>query len=372
MREIQSFQQDCVELAFERYRAGGVSRRTLLAGLAALGATPLLGGEAAAQPARQLVMVNWGGIANQGFGQFYGDPFTAANPGVRVVQDSTGPSAGRIRSMVESGRVTWDICDSSATSAFLLGGLNLLNAIDYNVVKRDDVIGPTFALEHGAAPYSFSNVLVYDSSKFPQGGPTSWADFWDLRRFPGTRLLRRDAAGALDAAQMSLGKSPANLYPLDIRASLARVREIRRNTVFWSSGSESEQFIRTGEAVMGQIWHTRAKVLEAESNGRFKFIWNQGILQPGIFVSPRGNPGGALVQQLLASMLSNAAGQVELLKFLGNGPTNPRAAALVPAEFKRFNPTEPANAAVQVAQDGRWWGQNYAQANADYIDMVTG
>jgi putative spermidine/putrescine transport system substrate-binding protein len=367
---MQSFQQDCVELAFQKFRRGEVSRRGLLAGLAALGVAA--GEDAQAQAARQLVMVNWGGVANQGFGNFYGAPFAAANPGVTVVQDSTGPSAGRIRSMVESGRVTWDICDSSATSSYLLGGMNLLNRIDYSVVNRANVIGPTFALEHGAAPYSFSNVLVYDSSKFPNGAPTGWADFWDLRRFPGTRLLRRDAAGALDGAQMALGKDAASLYPLDVRACLAKVREIRRSLVFWNSGSESEQFIRTGEAVMGMIWHTRAKVLEQESNGRFKFIWNQGILQPGIFVSPRGNPGGDLVQKLLASMLANAAPQVELLKFLGNGPTNPNAAALVPEEFKRFNPTDPANARLQVAQDGQWWGANYAQANADYIDMVTG
>ncbi|MBU8546775.1 MULTISPECIES: extracellular solute-binding protein [Roseomonadaceae] len=368
---MQSFQQDCVELALEKFRRGEISRRGLMAGLAALGAAAALPDPAQAQAAQRLVMVNWGGIANQGFGNNYGKPFEAANPGVTVVQDSTGPSAGRIRSMVESGRVTWDLCDSSATSAFLLGGMNLLNPVDYSVVDRANVIGPTFALEHGAAPYSFSSVLVYDSSKFATA-PTGWADFWDLQKFPGTRLLRRDAAGALDAAQMALGKDIASLYPLDIRACLAKVREIRRSLVFWTSGSESEQFIRTGEAVMGQIWHTRAKVLEAESNGRFKFIWNQGILQPGIFVSPRGNPGGALAQRLLASMLANAAGQVELLKLMGNGPTNPNAAALVPEEFKKYNPTEPANARVQVAQDGRWWGQNYAQANADYIDMVTG
>ena len=368
---MQSFQQDCVDLAIRRFRRGEVDRRTLLAGLAALGAGVFTGDAAQAQAARQLVMVNWGGIANQGFGNNYGAPFAAANPGWTVVQDSTGPSAGRIRSMVESGRVTWDLCDSSATSSYLLGGMNLLNRIDYNIVNRENVIGPVFALEHGAAPYSFSNVLVYDSSKFPTA-PTGWADFWDLQKFPGTRLLRRDAAGTLDAAQMSLGKDMANLYPLDVRASLARVREIRRNLVFWTGGAESEQFIRTGEAVMGQIWHTRAKVLEQESNGRFKFIWNQAILQPGIFVSPRGNPGGEMAQRLLASMLANPEPQVELLKFLGNGPTNPRAAALVPEEFKRFNPTEPANARVQVAQNGRWWGENYARVNADYIDMVTG
>lgn len=368
---MQSFQQDCVELAHEKFNRGEVDRRTLLAGLAALGALPLAAGDAAAQAARQLVMVNWGGLANQGFGNNYGDPFVAANPGWRVVQDSTGPSAGRIRSMVESGRVTWDLCDSSATSAVLLGGLNLLNRIDYNIVKRDDVIGPTFAMDYGAAPYSFSSVLVYDSSKFPEA-PTSWADFWNLQKFPGTRLLRRDATCVLEAAAMAAGKDPANLYPLDVRTAMAKVREIRRNLVFWNGGAESEQFIRTGEAVMGQIWHTRASVLEKESNGRFKFIWNQGILQPGIMVSPRGNPGGEMVQRLLASMLAGAEKQVELLKFLGNGPTNPRAATAVPEEFKRFNPTEPANARVQVAMDGNWWGANYQRVNADFIDMVTG
>ncbi len=363
----QSFQQDCVELALRRFRAGEIDRRTLFAGLAALGATPAL-----AQAQRNLVMVNWGGIANQAFGQFYGEPFAAANAGWRVVQDSTGPSAGRIRSMVESGRVTWDICDSSAATAVLLGGQNMLAPINYSIVDRANVVAPVFAMEHGAAPYSFSSVLAYDSARFPNGPPTSWADFWDLRRFPGQRLLRRDAVASLEAASMSMGRTIENTYPLDVRAAIRRVGEIRRNCVFWNSGAESEQFLRTGEAVMGQIWHTRATVLQRETNGRIRFIWNQGILQPGIFVSPRGAPGGEMVQRLLASMLANEDAQVGLLQMLGNGPTNPRAAAKVPAEFRAVNPTDPANAAQQVAIDGAWWGRNYAQTNQDYLDTITG
>ncbi len=365
---MQTFQQDCIELAMRQFRRGQVSRRALLQSLAALGA---MGAGGASAQGRELVMVNWGGIANQGFGQFYGDPFVAENPGLRCVQDSTGPSAGRIRSMVESGRTTWDLCDSSASSSILLGRQNLVSKIDYAVVKRDDVIDPGFALEYGAAPYSFSSVLVYDSSKFPEG-PKNWADFWDLRRFPGTRLMRKDAVAVLDAAQMSLGKNPANLYPLDLRACLRQMEALRRNCVYWTSGSESEQYMRTGEAVMGQIWHTRAKVLEQETNGRLKFIWNQGVLQPGIFVIPRGNPGGALAHRWLASMLSKPEPQVQLLNFLGNGPTNPRAAAMVPAELKRFNPTDPENARQQVVVGGEWWGANYQNANSELMDVITG
>ena len=368
---MQTFQQDCVELAWRKHRRGEVGRRALLAGLAALGAAPLAARTARAQAQRQLVMVNWGGVANQGFGQFYGEPFMAENAGVRCVQDSTGPSAGRIRSMVESGRVTWDLCDSSASSSIVLGRANLARKIDYSVVNKADAIGPGFVLEWGAAPYSFSSVLVYDSAKIQQP-PQSWADFWDLRRFPGTRLLRKDAVAVLEAAQMSLGKAPANLYPLDVNASLKRVGEIRRNSVYWTSGSESEQFMRTGEAVMGQIWHTRAKVLEQETNGRIKTVWNQGILQPGIFVIPRGNPGGDLAQRWLASMLAKPEPQVGLLQFLGNGPTNPAAAAKVPAELKRFNPTDPENARVQVVINGEWWGDNYQNANAEMMDTISG
>jgi putative spermidine/putrescine transport system substrate-binding protein len=368
---MQTFQQDCVELAWQQYRRGKVGRRTLMAGLAALGAAPLASGPAEAQAARELVMVNWGGVANEGFERFYGAPFIAEHAGVKTVQDSTGPSAGRIRSMVESGRTTWDLCDSSASSSIVLGRANLATKIDYSIVNKADVIGPGFALEWGAAPYSFSSVLVYDSAKFPTP-PQNWADFWDLRKFPGTRLLRKDAVAVLEAAQMSLGKAPASLYPLDIAASLRRVGEIRRNSVYWASGSESEQFMRTGEAVMGQIWHTRAKVLEQETNGRIKAVWNQGILQPGIFVIPRGNPGGELAQRLLASMLAKPEPQVGLLSFLGNGPTNPKAAALVPAELKRFNPTDPANAGVQVVVNGEWWGDNYQNANAEMMDTISG
>ena len=227
------------------------------------------------------------------------------------------------------------------------------------------MIGPGFALDYGAAPYSFSNVLVYDSSKFPTP-PTNWADFWDTKRFPGTRLLRRDASCTLEAALMSMGRTPPRSILLDVRTALKRVAELRaRPGRSGRNGSESEQLMRTGEAVMGQIWHTRASVLEKESKGRLKFIWNQGILQPGIFVIPKGNPGGGDGAELLASMLARPEPQVGLLGLLGNGPTNPRAATMVPADLRRFNPTDPENAKPQVVIDGTWWGENYQTVNQE-------
>lgn len=373
MGEFQSFQQDCIAILAQKHARGEIDRRSFIRMAGALGAVAALpagAGGALAQAGKTVTLVNWGGIANDAFGNYYGKPFEAKNPGVKVVMDSSGPSAGKIRTMVESKKVTWDLCDSSASSSILLGGQGLLEEIDYNIVKKTDLLPKGFAYKHGAAPYSFSSVLVYDSSKFGGNPPKSWADFLDFQKFPGKRLLRRDALATLDALLMGDGVAMDKLYPLDMKRVLDVVKRIKANAVYWTSGSESEQIMRTGEAVMGHIWHTRAKVLDGETKGKITWTWGQGVLQAGIFVIPKGNPAGVLAQQVLASACANAEAQIELLGFLGNGPTNPRAAAAVPADLRRFNPTDPDNQKVQLVLDGEWWGKNYADANQAYLDAI--
>src|SRR5262245_40083005 len=205
MTQPQRFHEDCVALLSEKARRGEIDRRTMLKLAAVLGAgaaLPAGARNAAAQAAKQLVFVNWGGIANEAFGRFYGKPFEDRNPGVKVVMDSSGPSAGKIRTMVESKHVTWDICDSSASSSILLGGQGLLEPIDYAIVDKANLPARGFAYPHGAAPYSFSSVLVYDSAKFGGSPPRTWADFLDFQKYPGKRMLRRDALASLDALLM--------------------------------------------------------------------------------------------------------------------------------------------------------------------------
>ena len=374
MTQPQGFHQDCLALAHEKLARGEIDRRTMLKLAAALGLTtavPLLAEDARAQAARQIVFVNWGGIANEAFGRFYGKPFEEKNPGVKVLMDSSGPSAGKIRTMVESKKVTWDLCDSSASSSILLGGQGLLEPIDYSIVDKAHLPPKGFAYPHGAAPYSFSSLLIYDAGKFGGNPPKSWADFLNFQKYPGKRMLRRDALAGLDALLMGDGVPMDKLYPLDVKRALGVLKKIRKDAVYWNSGSESEQLMRTGEATMGLIWNTRAKVLHEETKGRITWTWNQGILQAGMFVIPKGNPAGVLAQRMLGSMTSNAEAQIGLLEFLGNGPTHPKAAASVPPALRRFNPTDPENLTVQLVLDGEWWGKNYAQANQEYLDTIS-
>lgn len=375
MTESQSFHADCIQLLHEQMGRGRIDRRTFLKLGAALGLAPALasalGGirEAHAQ-AKEIVMVNWGGLAATAFGRFYGEPFQNKNPGIKVVQDTSGPSAGKIRTQAESGKPTWDLCDSSAGTSIELGALGALEPIDYSIVDRNLLPPKGFAYTYGAAAYSFSSLLIYNAEKFKDNPPKTWADFWDLKKYPGKRMLRRDVPAVLDAALMADGVPMDKIYPIDVKRALAKIAEIKKEAVYWNNGSESEQIMRTGEAVMGIIWNTRAKVLYDETKGKLDFTWNQGILQPGIFVVPKGNPAGKLAMHLLRSM-QEPGPQVELLKFFGNGPSNPNAAALVPPEWKKFDPMTPENARVQIVYDGEWYGKNQAKATQDFLDLIS-
>lgn len=370
---MQSFQQDCVDLALAKYRRGEVDRRTLLAGLAALGAAVFAGNDAQAQAARQLVMVNWGGIANQGFGNNYGAPFVAANPGWTVAQDSTGPSAGRIRSMVESGRVTWDVCDGGAGTAIDLGARNLLEEMDWSVVDRSKLVDPKFAYRHGIANYTFSFILAYDRTKVGDTPPQSWADFWDVRRWPGKRTMwSRNILGICEAALMADGVAPAALYPMDVDRAMRKLREIKPHLIGWQSGANSQDLLRSGEVVMGNVWNTRAMLLHRETNGRIDWTWNQGILAPGVWVVPKGNPAGRAAAMRFIASTQDPARQVTLLRLMGQGPANPAATPLVPAELARFNPSSAENARVQAIFDGEWYGQHQARTLERWLDLLGG
>ena len=110
----QAFMRDAVELATERVARGELDRRTFVRGLALLGlGVAVAPGLAEAQKPKEIVMVNWGGDALKHFHDAWGKPYET-DSGIKVVVDGTGPSAGKMRAMVEAKNVTWDVCDSGS------------------------------------------------------------------------------------------------------------------------------------------------------------------------------------------------------------------------------------------------------------------
>jgi putative spermidine/putrescine transport system substrate-binding protein len=151
---------------------------------------------------------------------------------------------------------------------------------------------------------------------------------------------------------------------------LKKIREIKSETVFWGSGAEPQQLFQNAEVSMGMIYSNRGLLAERDTKGRYKLVWNEALSQAGGYIVPKGNPAGREnVMKFLASC-QDPEKQINLFKCLGQAPSNPAAAAMIPPELKRYNSTDPENLALQIHADNHWYAKNYETALEAYLNEI--
>jgi putative spermidine/putrescine transport system substrate-binding protein len=365
---MDDFWSDAVAVARARLAAGRINRRTLLAVLAA---APVAGAARAqgAKP-REVVLANWGGDAVKAMDEAFAKPFTKDH-GVKVVVDSGGPSLARIRTMVEARNVVWDVCDSGAGTSFTLGRGGFAEEMDYTIIDPGRVLPDAFRLPYCTGIAGYSSVIAWDRRKLGEG-PQNWAEFWDLKRFPGRRTFRKSMHAVLEAALMADGVAPEKLYPLDVERAFEKVKQIRREVIWWDSGAQSQDLLRSGEVTAGSIWSTRARLVREDTKGQVDYRWNQGVVHAAVWVVPKNPPAGREWAMRLVDSTIVPERQVALLAALGTGPANPAAAPLVPAALKPHNPMDPDNLKLQVVADEPWYADNYVAVFTRFNDLITG
>lgn len=372
MRLNRPFEKDCLDILAARLRDGCVSRRDFTKAAALLlGAAPLaLGARPAGAQSGELVFVNWGGDASDAYDAAYGQAFKE-EAGVTVKQDGSGPTEGSIAAQYESGRPAWDIVDADPFSAEALGKRGMIEPIDYGVVDRGKM-REGFGWEYAASSYFYSYIIAYDARRFGDNPPTGMADFFDVEKFPGKRALYKWGAGVWEAALLADGVAREDLYPLDLERAHAKIEAFKDNVVgYWGGGAESQQLLLDGEASMAIVWSTRAKLIEEDSGGDVQFIWTDGMVAPGAMAVIKGNPGGAENAMRFIASAQDPEKQLVMFRMLGQGPANPAADALLPAEEARFNPVDPDNYAQQIPLDMAWYEEHYGPALDEYLRIIS-
>ena len=367
----RAFQKDCLEILSMKVARGEISRRrfTQIAAMLVAGAPLALKGRSAEAAANELVLVNWGGDAIKAYDEAYGKPFLAET-GVTVKEDGTGPTEGAVAAQFKSGKPTWDLVDIDPFSAMTLGGQGMMEQIDYNVVDKKKM-REGFGWDYAASTYFYSYVIAYDSKKFGDSVPTGMADFFDVKKFPGKRSLYKWGSAMWEAALLADGVAPEKLYPLDLDRAHEKIKSFKENIVsFWGGGAESQSVLMNGDASMAIVWSTRGSILEQDSGGQIKFVWDQGLLSPGALGVIKGNPGGKDNAMKFIASAQDPKKQLVMFEKLGQGPANPAADALVPADQKHLNPVDPENMTKQIALDMGWYETNYGPALDEYTKII--
>ena len=198
---MSRFFQDSLGVAARRVVSGRLSRRQFAQMLIATGTVTASGVRPVAAAAKEIVFSMWGGDAEKVYAEAWGKPYEVQS-GTPVYLDGPGPTRGKIRAMVEAGNVTWDVCDSGLGTQTSLGAEGFLEPIDYSVVDKSKVLDG-MAYEWGVTGYVYSSVLTWDNDRFGDDPPKDWADFWNVKKYPGKRVVWKYMVGVLEAALMA-------------------------------------------------------------------------------------------------------------------------------------------------------------------------
>ena len=145
--------------------------------------------------------------------------------------------------------------------------------------------GHTAGLIHpyGVPNILFSRGICYNTKAIsPDQHPRSWAEVWDVKKFPGQRSLGAFSGSLtpdLEFALLADGVPMDKLYPLDIERSFKSLDRIRPNVAkFWTTGAMSPQMLTDGEISVGSAYINRIGDLIA-TGAPVAYEWNQANVQ---------------------------------------------------------------------------------------------
>lgn len=364
----KAFMRDMAHQSALAFKAGKLDRRSFLALCAMAGVATLAASAGDAEAAaNEIVMWNWGGESEKCHGDAIGKPFTAAT-GLPLKFDTSGPLQGKIKEMVDSGKVTADVCDADGFDAIALGKSGHLEAIDYAIVNKAQ-IKEGFAWEFGVCVIFYGYAFMYDTQAFGANPPANWADFYDTAKFPGKRSLYKWANGSIESALMADGVAKDKVYPCDVPRALEKIKAIKADSLYWGSGSESHDMIVNGEVAMGMVWQNRGKTIEERTNGRYKLVMNQAIAMPGAYIVPRSNPAGRENVMKFIQQALQVDSQLAILDCLGMTPSNPEAFAKIPEALQAYA-ISPVNVDKVLFNDPVWWADKGGDAVNAFLDAI--
>ena len=349
-------------------------RRVLLTGVAAAAGLAAVAGLAFAQQNQKLTIASWGGIVNDANREAYWKPFTDKT-GVPITEDSFSGEIGKIRAQVESGNIQWDIAEPEYAEEALGCLEGLYEPLDHSRIPMDDMAEGTVT-ECGVTSLVAGTVLAYNKAKFPNGGPQTWAEFWDVEKFPGKRGVNLFVTDTLVFALLADGVPIAEVYDVlgtkeGQDRAFAKLDELKPHIVWWTSGTEQIQGFLSGEYDMGVAWNGRVAGANESGDIDLEMVWEAGYLYGGNrWVILKGSPNKEAAMDFIA-FATQPEPQAEFMRHINYGSANSEAYDLIDEERVEVMPGKPDRLPYAVHMNGEFWLEHLDSVNERFNRWVS-
>jgi putative spermidine/putrescine transport system substrate-binding protein len=305
----------------------------------------------------ELRIAGYGGTAQDAQRKAYYEPYGRLS-GVNV-KDFAGADINKVKAMVETGNVEWDVVQlGRGTVRNLMKKGDYFEKIDYDLVDTDH-IDPVYRYDYALDMLVWAEVLAYRTDAFKGAIPVGWADFWDTKKFPGDRALggAGPSSPELEFALMAAGVPPDKVYPIDIDAAFASYDKVKGSVVkWWETGAIPPQMLTDKEVVLTSVWNGRMAAIQA-AGVPTAVSWPQGLLKRDCWAVPKGAPNKANAMKFIA-FGTMAISQARLSSLIPYGSVNSESDQYIAPKQLELLPSAPAIRSQLVPYDYAWWSDN--------------
>jgi putative spermidine/putrescine transport system substrate-binding protein len=288
-----------------------------------------------------------------------------AGQGIQVAEESPNNEA-KLTAMVESGSPTWDVFYAPPYRTAAECDV-LFERLDMSRLHTEG-LDTSLVTDCGVPVLRSAFLLVYNADKYGNNPPTSWADFYDTTRFPGTRGIMNYAKDAgMETALLASGVPGDQLYPLDYDRAFATLDTIRPSVRFYETGAQQTQALESGEIDMMLAWPGRA--YEAAKNGaNLKVVWNQPLYYTDSLGIVKGAKNLDAAYELINALIDTPT-QEAIMAALPYGSPNANARPSADPMLNAFIATSNVTG-TEVHRDDEWWAANLDDATRRWTDWV--
>ena len=327
-------------------------RVLLLAGVVAASSLPAA--------AEELTVVDFGGAFQEAMKKVYYDPYKAES-GVNVKVESWDGGLGVIRSRAASADPGWDLVVVETADIVLGCEEGLFEPLDYSKISPKDTFIANATLDCGVATIVYNEGIAYDKDKL-KTAPQGWADFYDLKKFPGKRALRMTPVVALPGALIADGVKPEDVYKVlatseGVDRAFKKLDTIKKDLVFWKAGAQPPQLLASGEVVMTTSYNGRIDAANRNDKRNFGFVWPGSMQTFDYWAIMKGSPRKDAAYKFLA-YYNRPEVQAKFPAEIAYGVPRKEASKLIAPERLKDIPSDPEHVSVSVPPDDQFWPEN--------------
>ena len=309
--------------------------------------------------ASEITVISFGRADQAALTKAYYQPFTAATA-IDVKSLSYDGQTAELELFAKTGKTAWDVIQVESRTLELGCRDGLFEKLDFGKIgSKDDFIGGAVS-DCGVGIFSWGFALAYDANKV-KAAPSSWGDFWDLKKYPGKRGLRRSAKYTLEIALLADGVPTAEVYKVlatkqGVDRAFKKLDQIKRDIVWWQAAADPALYMNDGIFAMTSaytLWIDR----EQQQKRNLKITWNGSLYDVDSWAIPKNSPKLADAYRFIA-FASRPENQKALSEQLAYGPTNIGALPLIGEKFVEALPSSDANRKGALKVDTAFWIRN--------------